>query len=316
MDFTDIKTGSDDYQRRLDKILKKIFKNHSLSEIYSFIRKGLVKVNGKKSKPEYKTESSDVLNIASFLLEKNQNSEKNENFILPYKIIFQTPDLIFIEKPYGKKVHGDNSSIDSDIKKFFALTKDSSSISFTPGPLHRLDKKTTGIITFSWSLKGAKWFSKNISNHTIQKSYIAVIQGKLKSEEIWEDFINQDEKLKTEGFYTVQISKQKISDKFKKTVTHVIPLEHKKVFSNDITIVKFFIQTGRTHQIRCQSAFHGFPLLGDTAYGGKKIFSEREFFLHAEKLIFPKDNPLNLPEELSSSYEKPLSDFLSGVKFS
>ena len=50
MDFTDIKTGSDDYQRRLDKILKKIFKNHSLSEIYSFIRKGLVKVNGKKSK--------------------------------------------------------------------------------------------------------------------------------------------------------------------------------------------------------------------------------------------------------------------------
>ena len=52
MDFTDIKTGSDDYQRRLDKILKKIFKNHSLSEIYSFIRKGLVKVNGKKSKHE------------------------------------------------------------------------------------------------------------------------------------------------------------------------------------------------------------------------------------------------------------------------
>ena len=316
MDFTDIKTGSDDYQRRLDKILKKIFKNHSLSEIYSFIRKGLVTVNGKKSKPEYKTESSDVLNIASFLLEKNQNSEKNENFILPYKIIFQTPDLIFIEKPYDKKVHGEKSSIDSDIKKFFALTKDSSSISFTPGPLHRLDKKTTGIITFSWSLKGAKWFSKNISNHTIQKSYIAVIQGKLKSEEIWEDFINQGEKLKTEHFYTVQISKQKISDKFKKTVTHVIPLEHKKVFSNDITIVKFFIQTGRTHQIRCQSAFHGFPLLGDTAYGGKKIFSEREFFLHAEKLIFPKENPLNLPEELSSSYKKPLSDFLSGVKFS
>ena len=69
MDFTDIKTGSDDYQRRLDKILKKIFKNHSLSEIYSFIRKGLVKVNCKKSKPEYKTESSHVLNIASFLLE-------------------------------------------------------------------------------------------------------------------------------------------------------------------------------------------------------------------------------------------------------
>ena len=126
----------------------------------------------------------------------------------------------------------------------------------------------------------------------------------------------QDEKIKTEHFYTVQISKQKISDKFKKTVTHVIPLEHKKVFSNDITIVKFFIQTGRTHQIRCQSAFHGFPLLGDTAYGGKKIFSEREFFLHAEKLIFPKENPLNLPEELSSSYKKPLSDFLSGVKFS
>lgn len=316
MDFTDIKTGSDDYQRRLDKILKKIFKNSSLSEIYSFIRKGLVKVNGKKSKPEYKIESDDILNIASFLLEKNQNSEKKENFTLPYKIIFKTPDIIFIEKPYDTKVHGEKSSIDSDIKKFYASTKNSSSISFTPGPLHRLDRKTTGIIAFSWSLKGAKWFSENISNHTIKKSYIAVVQGNLKSEEIWEDFINQDEKLKKSNFYTVQISKTKISDEFKKTVTKAVPLEHKKIFANDITIVKFFIQTGRTHQIRSQTAFHGFPLLGDTAYGGKKIVSNRDFFLHAEKLLFPKENPLNLPEELSSSYEKPLSDFISGVKFS
>ena len=75
------------------------------------------------------------------------------------------------------------------------------------------------------------------------------------------------------------------------------------------------IKTGRTHQIRAQAAFHGFPLLGDTAYGGQKIDAKRfgqEFFLHAHELHFPKDNPLGLAESItapiSQAFEKILQE--------
>ena len=95
----------------------------------------------------------------------------------------------------------------------------------------------------------------------------------------------------------------------KEAVTRVIPLGYGKHNKTDYTLAKFCIETGRTHQIRSQSALHGYPLLGDTAYGGTKI-ELIEYFLHAYELYFPKNNPLALPEKIKAEVPKVFANFL------
>ena len=84
-----------------------------------------------------------------------------------------------------------------------------------------------------------------------------------------------------------------------------------KINNTEYTLAKIQIETGRTHQIRAQAAFHNFPLLGDTAYGGIKLNEKQDFFLHAIKLEFPTDNPLNLPKTIITSIPKQWIDFLN-----
>ena len=70
MDFTDFNTGKDDIGRRLDKVIKIFLPTIPLSNLYQSLRKNLIKVNGKKQKPDYKIEQADVLSIADVLLEQ------------------------------------------------------------------------------------------------------------------------------------------------------------------------------------------------------------------------------------------------------
>lgn len=312
MEFTEFSFGLNDENRRLDKILRKFLKNSSLSEIYSLIRKKLIRINDKKSKPEYKIQNKDKLKIATFLLEK-----KEENLTLSkaetsnnLEIIYKSEDLIFINKPYNVEVHGKSNSLDEQIKNLYKSETKNNSLSFLPGPLHRLDKLTTGILTFSQSLNGAVWFTENIKNHSIKKTYVAVLEGIVEKSEKWTDFINSEEKIKKSNFFTVKINKNQISEQYKNAVSIINPIKYEKVFGVNVTVAEIQILTGRTHQIRCQSAFHNHPLIGDIAYGGKKIESSREFFLHAWKLNLPKTEKIQLPEEVISDYEKDLNKFL------
>ncbi len=298
--------GRDDDGRRLDKILKKIFQdNHDVS-IYSALRKNLIKVNGKKTSAESRITSGDKISVASFLLNTSDSSETSDIDTGPEKklekpglpdIIFRNNHLLFLSKPYGINVQNarkDEISLAFIVKKYFA-PETTSSISFETGPLHRLDKNTTGLIAFSQSLKGAQWFSEGIKNHTIRKHYLGITVGKLKKAQRWEDFITEEEETEKSAFHTVKV----IPGKNPNAVTVAEPLFYGRFMGTDITLCRFSIETGRKHQIRCQSSHHGHALLGDRAYCKDTIkLSDREFFLHAFRLEFPADNPLHLPGQL------------------
>ena len=177
MDFIEFTAGLDDNERRLDKVLRNFIKNTQLSSIYKYIRKNLIRVNDKKVSQDYHVKTGDVISIASFIINQNQEkstdlqtnlqaTSQNQNL----NIILQTEDLLFINKPYDVLVHGSKDSLDKQVLTYYEtniLKNANQSLSFTPGPLHRLDKKTTGILAFSLSLNGARWFSENIKNHSI-----------------------------------------------------------------------------------------------------------------------------------------------------
>ena len=302
MEFRNFTAGKDDDGRRLDRVLRIFLKDTGLGEIYKLLRKGLIKVNQKKAKPETHVVEGDVISIAEFLL--NTSTEKapdnTADTASTLKIVFENEHLLIIDKPYGVSVQ------DSLARTVAANYADSESLSFRPGPLHRLDRNTTGLLVFSKSIKGAHWFSEGIKNHTIHKKYYGLAEGKLSETETWEDKLT-DSDTTDEGFHTVSQS-----DSGQTAITNATPLAYGNLNGQPVTLVEYAIKTGRKHQIRAQSAIHKHPLVGDKAYGGKKNKLDREYYLHAFSLSFPSDNPLSLPLEIKNSLP---SDFKAVLQY-
>ncbi len=304
MDFIELKTGNDDIDRRLDKVIRRFLANESLSSLYKLLRKGLVKVNKKKVDGSYHIQSGDTINIAAFLLQQNTESAEvlpkaqqlNKDWIIlknDYLLILNKPYDIPVQKSSENQISLDTMVADEYIKSHTQNT----SLSFKTGPLHRLDKKTTGVLVFSQNLIGARWFSKSIAEHTTSKIYIGLAQGKLKNKEEWIDLIEKNSE--ETAFKTVKAG----GDTGKQAVTEVTPIAYGKYNETPVTLIKYNIKTGRTHQIRSQTSLHGFPLFGDTAYGGTKIQNNttgQDFFLHALYLIFPEDNPCDIKQKITA----------------
>jgi len=299
MDFSEFTAGENDNNRRLDKVIRNFIPELPLTEIYKLLRKGLIKVNSKKSDQAYKVCTGDIIKIPDFALNKSKESNQSADDLPPLpEIVFENQHILILNKPYDMLVHGDKTSLDEIVKAYYKNTKQDCSLSFKPGPLHRIDRKTTGLIAFSMSLEGAQWFSENIKNHTIQKKYYGIIEGHLDKKEIWEDFITRNEE-ENESFHKVTASKKE-EENSKSAHTEVIPVINSIYKNNPVALVEFDIKTGRTHQIRSQSQLHNHSLLGDTAYGGKKISGlKQDHYLQSHEFIFPKNNPIGLPEKVT-----------------
>lgn len=321
MDFLEFNAGIDDNDRRIDKVLRNFIKDVPLSSIYKYIRKNLIKINNKKTTQDYRVKTGDIISIAAFIINdfsenqsESNNLQKNEETTLKkdLEIIFQNEDILILNKPYDVLVHGSDNSLDKQVENYYKKINQnkSKSLSFTPGPLHRLDRKTTGLLSFSLSLNGARWFSENIKNHTIQKKYVSVVQNKLLHQEEWIDYIEKKSDKDNSKFHKVEVSKLKENDEQKKCITKITPVKYGKYKNIDITFVEIEIKTGRMHQIRAQASLHNHPLLGDTAYSGLKLedFSQ-DFFLHAKELIFPSENPINLPKTVNATLPQPFLEF-------
>lgn len=334
MDFIQVKVGNDDAGRRIDRILRKLLPELALGEIYRHLRKGTIKINAKKVTQNYRVNEGDILFLASFLevemkslgLEQSsaikgislslnaaytdspsnkiQLNKKN----LKIETIFQNEYVRVVNKPYGISVHKANPneiSLAEIIAAEYENIHKSESLSFTAGPLHRLDKNTSGIIVFSQSLKGAQWFSENQSDFI--KEYLGIVQGEIYEPQFWVD--NIDDKAKDASAYKTV----KIASAGKEARTHCFPLEAGSYKGKPVTLCRFRIETGRKHQIRAQSAFHGFPLLGDSAYNAsyrKNAAQPGRFYLHAFRLIVA-ENPIHMPEIIEAPLPEDYRTFLS-----
>lgn len=320
MDFEDFVAQINDDGKRIDKVLRVLIPNTSLSEIYRLLRKKFIKVNDKKIKEDYRICTNDRISIPKFALNQKQENSSSSRidkhfFEENFHLVFENEHILILDKPYNLNVHNDAQSLNAIVQDYYHSTREDNSLSFTPGPLHRLDKKTTGLIAFSMSLQGARWFCKNIENHKIQKIYYAVMEGKIENAEQWDDFI-ENKYENHNNFYKVSaFSEKNLNNNNAKNATmQVFPLANGKFDGKDVTFVKIILKTGRKHQIRCQSALHSFPLLGDSIYGSKKNLQKlgfkQDFFLQAAELIIPP-NPINLPSHIKIPLNK---EFISLLK--
>ena len=157
VEFKTFTAGKDDEGRRLDRVIRIFAPELSLSEIYKFIRKGLIKVNKKKAERGQKLSNGDEISIAGFVFsssEKEKQEIKKEEETPPEKIqkesqknleldiVFQNEHILILNKPFDVSVHSSADSLDKKVRSFYENQKKSTSLSFRPGPLHRLDRKT------------------------------------------------------------------------------------------------------------------------------------------------------------------------------
>ncbi|MCR4940620.1 MAG: RluA family pseudouridine synthase [Treponemataceae bacterium] len=311
MDFLQYTAGIDDEGRRLDRVLRIFLKNSPMSKIYKYIRTGTIRVNGEKTDCNYRVKKNDEIRIPKVTDSIEGEKTQDAKAFIEIEDVFRNSFVRIINKPYGISVHGDERSLDVIVKSQFL--PDEKSLSFNPGPLHRIDRHTTGLVVFSQNHKGALVFSELLRKHAVKKEYLAILCGKLKEKMLFEDMISTDwdsdqaPSLGKNGFHKVRITKQD----GKKARTVVTPLSHGTYENLNVTLALVEIDTGRKHQIRCQCSSHGFPLLGDTAYGGKNPQSiDGHFMLHSWRMTFPSDNSIGLPESVTANIPEKLLFFI------
>ena len=299
---------------RVDILINKREELISRTRIKNLILKEKLKLNDKiVINPSKKVSTGDKLNLK--ILEPQEASLTPYNFKLD--IIYEDDDLLVIDKPAGIIMHPGAGNYDKTIvnalvnynKKSLSTIGDK----LRPGIVHRIDKKTSGLVVVAKNNMSHENLTKQFQNHTITREYQLLIWGKLRpSSGRINTFITRSSKNR----HLMEVSRTK----GKRAVTNYKTLE---IFENDKTptfsLIECKLETGRTHQIRVHMTYMGNSIVGDDKYKKKykklknidvkleNLISKLDRqFLHAKTLGFvhPKTNKKMifssiLPKELN-----------------
>lgn len=294
----------DEINERMDSFLSKKT-DFTRSRIQQLIKNGDITVNGKnaknnkKIKSSYKIEENDRIEI--FIPETEQAEIIPEN--IKIDIIYEDEDIAVINKNAGLVVHPAQGHYSGTlVNAILYHIKDLSGINgeIRPGIVHRLDKDTSGLIVIAKNDKAHINLAKMFQEKKIKKTYLAILKGKLTKEK---------------GRIVTQIGRDtddrkkmtviKGNDRGKEAITN-----YNVICSNELfTLVKVYIETGRTHQIRVHMKYMGYPILGDMVYGRKD--SEKRQMLHAYKLEFlhpVTEKPMKFISEIPEDFRKALKN--------
>ena len=265
--------------QRLDKILSVVLSEYSRSFVQNIISDGLVLHSGKTVNKSFKPKSGDIIEFT--VPEPREISLEPED--IPLDIVYEDNDLLVVNKPRGMVVHPAPGNYSSTlVNALLWHCKDNlSGINgvIRPGIVHRIDKDTSGLLLVAKNDNAHISLSQQISVHSLDREYRAVIHGHLKnSEGIVDAPIGRSLSDRKKMCVTNQNSKN--------AVTHYEVLEEYKDFS----FIRLKLETGRTHQIRVHMAYLGHPVAGDPVYGPKNgVTSLGGQCLHAGLLGF--DHP-------------------------
>lgn len=275
----------EDANQRIDKYLRKAFEHNVLGSIYKAFRKKDVKVNGKAVKPEYILQADDEVTI--YLQRETGISPSFEHINKQFKVVFEDENILIVSKPSGLSVQEDVTtkgfSLARQVLAYLVEKREydpQEDIFFTPSPVHRIDRNTSGLVIFAKNFAASQEFSAMFKARTnIEKYYLALVNQRVENTgEINLPLLKNEEKSE------VIVSKEGRSALTKYTCLQT---------NDEFSLVEVQIITGRTHQIRVHFAAIGHSLVGDNKYGDYKIndiFEKKHgfsaHFLHAYKLKF------------------------------
>ena len=291
---------------RIDKFLKTKFPKLSRNLLQKLIKQGLITVNTKKTKANYRLRQADKLKIS---LRQKEKVKISPNSNLKLNIIFENKDFLVVDKPAGLLTHpaqkSANATVASFISSYLPSLKNVGDNPLRPGIVHRLDKDTSGILLIAKNQETFIALKSLFKERKIQKTYIALVFGWVKKDKgKMESYIVRSSKNPRKRT-SLPFSRQGL--KSKKALTYYnVNKRLKDQKGNRYALLNLKIKTGRTHQIRAQFASINHPIVGDPLYKIKKLFYEpdiKRMFLHAKTLAFCLKNRYYqftspLPQEL------------------
>lgn len=263
---------------RLDVFVCEKESSLTRSYIKKLIEDGKITLNGKTVKAGYKLKLNDIVGYELPSAEKIDIQPEN----IPIKIIYEDSDLLVINKEQGMVVHpAGRLRTGTLVNALMFHIKDLSGINgkLRPGIVHRIDKDTSGLLVVAKNDFTHLKLQEQIQNKTCHRIYIAVCYGKFKDNEgIIQNYLARSKK-NYEKYVVVPNNQGKLA------ITHYKVI----AYNNGLSLVKFELKTGRTHQIRVHSSYLGHPIVGDKLYGSfEKSYNVKlnGQLLHAYKLVF------------------------------
>ena len=286
---------------RLDNCLISRLKNLPRSKIYSIIRKGEVRVNGSRSKPDRRLKKDDVIRIPPYRIEeRNQNrASKSLTELLEERIIYNKNSVLIINKPEGLASHGGSGlklGLIEAVRQIDDKFKNAQLV-------HRLDRGTSGCIVLSLKRSVLRTLNTEMREGRVEKKYLAIVGSKWPHKEIQITSNLKKNHLRSGERHVIETpdGKQSIT-KFKRLKSN-----------QKACLLECTLLTGRTHQIRVQVSNEGHPIIGDKKYGQVELnnfYSKRgikRMLLHAKEINFPEidifcsaEEPLLFKEILSN----------------
>ncbi|SQI41071.1 Ribosomal large subunit pseudouridine synthase C [Leminorella richardii] len=268
--------------QRVDNFLIAQLKGVPKSMIYRILRKGEVRVNKKRVKPEYKLEAGDMLRIPPVrVAERAENavSAKLEKVAaLEHCIIFEDEHLLVLNKPSGTAVHGGSGLSFGAIEGLRALRPDARFLEL----VHRLDRETSGVLLVAKKRSALRSLHEQLRLKTMQKDYLALVRGQWQSHcKVVQAPLLKNVLQSGERIVRVDAEGKPSETRFK--------VEERFALA---TLIKASPVTGRTHQIRVHTLHAGHPIAFDDRYGDREFDATlagtglNRLFLHAAALRF------------------------------
>ena len=276
-----VEITSEHSDQRIDNYLFTLLKGVPKSRIYRIIRKGEIRINGSRIKPDYKLNEGDKIRIPPVRI------AEREAFILPSKklqytleknILYEDDALLVLNKPSGLAVHG-GSGIKYGLIEALRLIRPKTDYFELA---HRIDRETSGCLIVAKKRSTLRYLQEQMRNRRISKVYRALATGK------W-----------PRGMKRIDLPLMAFEQKTGEKIVRVNPKGKKSVtiFSvmkryRNFTLLEASLETGRTHQIRVHAQYIGCPLAGDSKYGLDDINKDirksglKRMFLHAFKIGF------------------------------
>jgi len=290
--------------QRIDNFLLKHLKGVPRSHLYKLMRKGRVRVNGKRTRPAYKLQMEDHVRIPPVRISDSKAPVVPDFWLksLLDRIVYEDEQLVVIDKPAGLAVHR-GSGVDVgviDILKVLRTDVHDWSL------VHRLDRDTSGCLVVAKHRQALLAVQDLFRTGAVDKQYLALTSGAWASDMRTVDAPLAKNVLQSgERMVMVDPSGKSAVSHFR--VAEPFPTA---------TLVRVAIETGRTHQIRVHARHAGHPIAGDQRYGDKSFnramrkLGLKRMFLHASRIELP------LPESVVVECPLPgqLARFLSVLK--
>lgn len=307
-----VEISADHAGQRIDNYLICQLKGVPKSLVYRIVRKGEVRVNKGRIKPEYRLKEGDMVRIPPVRQAEKKEVGKAPAGLLKQLescILFEDKRILVLNKPSGLAVHGGSGLSYGLIEALRELRPNDKNLEL----VHRLDRDTSGCLIIAKKRSALRRLHEQLREGLMDKHYMTLLKGKWQGRSQWVDAPLLKNVVKS-GERLVFVD-----NKGKEARTQFIPY----CVGDTASLMSVKLDTGRTHQIRVHAQHLGFPIAGDNKYGDEEFNRHlkrkglKRLFLHAFSLRFhlpDTETGENIPISIEAPLDEKLVNVLHGLK--